>query len=180
MEAQSIILSINMILSRYEGGWENFKSEIPNDSFCADGKLVRIGFMDPADGMDYLDLLLARGLRRGRANRPADFATVDQMEGFITPCAWAELGRAQVDDDPRKVVLACRLAGDTSTLMAVPDGWEFENSLSQRCFTFESGRESEYFDYLGGAGSTDVYRNLATGEVQWIERNRPEHAQSKA
>ena len=74
MEAQSIILSINMILSRYEGGWENFKSEIPNDSFCADGKLVRIGFMDPADGMDYLDLLLASGLRRGRANRPADFA----------------------------------------------------------------------------------------------------------
>jgi len=125
------------------------------------------------DGMDYLDLLLARGLRRGRANRPTDFATVDQMEGFITPCAWAELGRARVDDDPRKVVLACRLAGDTSTLMAVPDGWEFENSLSQRCFTFESGRESEYFDYLGGAGSADVYRNLATGEVHWIDRNRP-------
>jgi hypothetical protein len=85
-----------------------------------------------------------------------------------------------LDGAARKVVLACRLAGDTSTLMAVPDRREFENSLSQRCFTFESGRESEYFDYLGGAGSTDVYRNLATGDVQWIEGNRPEHAQSKA
>ena len=76
-----------------------------------------------------------------------------------------------LDGAARKVVLACRLAGDTSTLMAVPDRREFENSLSQRCFTFESGREAEYFDYLGRDGRIDLYRNLATGEPQWIERS---------
>lgn len=171
MEAQSIVLSINMILSRYEGGWENFKSEIPNDSFCADGKLVRIGFMDPADGMDYLDLLLARGLRRGRTNRPADFATVDQLTGPIVAVDWLEMSHVCIDDDPQKTVLACRMVGDTSQLLAVPDGWEFEGSLSQRCLTFETGREAEYFDYLGRDGRTDLYRNLATGEPQWIERS---------
>lgn len=173
IEAQSIVIPVNTILTRYEGGWENFKSEIPNDSFCCDNKLARMGFMDPADGVDYLDTLLTRGLRRAKKDdRSSDFATIDQIEGFITPCDWAELGRARVDDDPDKTIIACRAAGDTSTLMAVPDGWEFEDSLSDRCLTFESGRESEYFDHLGRDGRFDVYRDLATGEIQWIERSR--------
>ena len=172
IEAQSIVIPVNTILNRYQGGWENFKREIPNDSFCCDNKLVRVGFMDPADGVDYLNTLLSCGLRRaGTDDEPSDFATVDQIEGFITPCHWAELGRARVDDDPDKTILACRAAGDTSTLMAVPDGWEFEDSLSHRCLTFESGRESEYLDHLGRDGRFDLYRNLATGEIQWIERS---------
>jgi hypothetical protein len=55
--------------------------------------------------------------------------------------------------------------------LAVPDGWEFEGSLSQRCLTFETGREAEYFDYLGRDGRIGLYHNLATGETQWIERS---------
>ena len=114
MEAQSIILSINMILSRYEGGWENFKSEIPNDSFCADGKLVRIGFMDPADGMDYLDLLLARGLRRGRANRPADFARRTRVDPRASPA------RARIESTAFERFSRRRVPASRATARVVP------------------------------------------------------------
>ena len=167
IEAQSIVIPVNTILNRYEGSWENFKREIPNDSFCCDNKLVRVGFMDPTDGIDYLNTLLARGLRYARTEEASpDFATIDQIEGFITPCDWAELRRARVDDNPDKTILACRAAGDTSTLMAVPDGWEFQDSLSDRCLTFESGRESEHFNHTGHEGRFDLCRNLAIGPKQ--------------
>ena len=166
IEAQSIVIPVNTILNRYEGSWENFKSEIPNDSYCCDNKLVRVGFTEPTDGIDYLNTLLARGLRyAGTEEASPDFATIDQIEGFITPCDWAELKRARVDDDPDKTILACRATGDTSILMAVPDGWEFKDSLSDRCLTFERGREFGYFDHLRRDSGFDVYSSLTDGEA---------------
>ncbi len=171
IEAQSIVLSVNEILSRYRGGWEGFRSEIPNDSLCCDHRLVRVGFMNPDDGADYLAHLLHRGLRRGVPGRASDFATIDQLTGPIVAVDWLEMSHVCIDEDPQKTVLACRMVGDTSRILAVPDGWEFEGSLSQRCLTFETGREAEYFDYLGRDGRIDLYRNIATGETHWIERS---------
>ena len=44
-----IIQSPKSIIEKYPGGWENFKAEILNDTLCADGELIRIGFMTPND-----------------------------------------------------------------------------------------------------------------------------------
>jgi hypothetical protein len=156
IEAQSVVLKTTTILSCYSGGWDTFKREIPNDSLCCDGKIVRVGFMEPYDGVDYLELLAERGI--GFYQPPSisrQFATIDQLSGPIVAVDWLEMRHIPVDDDPCKTVLACRLVGDTSQILAVPDGWEFEESLSQRCLTFDPGHDSRYH----------LYRNLVDGGI---------------
>ena len=50
-------------LDRYPGGWSAFKAAVPNQTLCADGELIRVGFMHPADVQAYVSELEQLGLR---------------------------------------------------------------------------------------------------------------------
>jgi len=55
VEGISIILKASAITDKYPGGWESFKAEVPNQTLCADGELIRIGFMSPDDVKGFID-----------------------------------------------------------------------------------------------------------------------------
>lgn len=44
IEANSVVIRADRLLSVI-GSWEAFKQQIPNRTLCADGELVRVGFM---------------------------------------------------------------------------------------------------------------------------------------
>lgn len=51
IEAISVVVRKDAIEKRFPGGWDSFLDEIPNNTLCTDGELVRVGFMSPQDVM---------------------------------------------------------------------------------------------------------------------------------
>ena len=57
IEAISVVVRVSSIARLYEGGARAFAADVPNNSLCADGELVRVGFMSPADAQAYVEQL---------------------------------------------------------------------------------------------------------------------------
>jgi hypothetical protein len=52
VEGISVVIRAEAVIHRYPGGWERFRDDCPNDTLCADGELIRVGF--PHVGMTGL------------------------------------------------------------------------------------------------------------------------------
>jgi hypothetical protein len=63
-EAISVVIRVDAIEHRFPGGLEGLRRTVPNQTFCCDGELARVGFMDPADAEAYV-----AGLGRGAWRR---------------------------------------------------------------------------------------------------------------
>ena len=63
VEAISVVIRGDAIHEDYPGGWMQFQEDAPNDTICADGELVRIGFMDPDSARAYVERLETLGLQ---------------------------------------------------------------------------------------------------------------------
>jgi hypothetical protein len=117
------------------GGWDAFKALVPNETLCADGELVRVGFMAPSAVRNFIAELQNRGLDFSKAGPAADIVVADQQRGFTSACDWAEFGHIDWDRDPAKPVAAARLNGSRSNSLVTPDGWNYDQSLTNR-FSF--------------------------------------------
>lgn len=115
-------------LDRYPGDWTAFKAAVPNRTLCADGELIRIGFMHPADVQAYVSELEQLGLRYLVDGSAQDLVVADQLRGFAVPCDWAECGHMDVSQGQQ--VAACRLKDSSVKELVTPEGWTWENSLS--------------------------------------------------
>lgn len=62
IEAISVIIRADRLLERFPDGWEAFKRFVPNQTLCADGDLVRVGFMSPPDVEEFILALERVGL----------------------------------------------------------------------------------------------------------------------
>ena len=78
------------------------------------------------------------GLRYLLGGKAQDVVAVDQQTGPMAPCDWVEFGRVSLESDANRRVAACRLVGSAIGTLATPDGWEFDNSLSNS-FRFHTG-----------------------------------------
>jgi hypothetical protein len=107
---------------------QNFADLIPNETFCDDGRLMRVGFMDPSSTQDFIRSLEAVKLRYIVNGRAQDLIVVDQIKGFMSPCDWAITGQVCVNGDPEKPVRSCAELGASLEPVAVPDGWEYAKS----------------------------------------------------
>lgn len=109
-----------------------------------------------------------------RQNKCIDFVEVDQQRGPTTPCDWLEFAHLPFGGQEGKVG-ACwlfegqrmgagiHLKGEQKDF-AVPDGWDFEGSLSQR-FTFVSNSEApERLKFLRSEDGVDVHHDTETGK----------------
>lgn len=172
VEGISVIVRGSSIESRYPGGWSAFAKGVPNDTFCADTKLARIGFMQPSDVKDFIAELEALGLRYADAGMAIDIVVVDQQRGPTTTCEWVEFGH--VDVGPDQQVSVCRLTGDTENVLASPDAWAYEGSLSQTFGFVPSGEGSKSLTFLRHEDGTDVYMNDLTGREVYIGRTSEE------
>jgi len=128
IEAISVVIRANRLLAAFGDDWDAFRRTVPNQTLCADGELVRVGFMTPSEG--YAKLLESHGLRYLRDGGGEDIVVVDQLRGPVVACDWIEWGHVDLNNNPRQRVASCRLRGSTLQQILRPEGWTFEKSLS--------------------------------------------------
>lgn len=148
--------------------WESFRAIVPNETLCADGELVRVGFLSPGEVRQFVRTLQDHGLRFSETGPAQDIVIADQQSGFTTPCDWAEFGRISWDNEPDRPVAAARLTGSLISQVLTPDGWTYEGSLTQK-FEFHPLATS------GHCGSSDQARGTSTETAQSSPHGRGIH-----
>lgn len=170
VEAISLVIRAEAILTRYPGGWEQFRQDCPNQTLCADDELIRLGFMTPHDAKEFIERLGQHGIRYLKDGRALDLVVVDQQRGFAAPCDWAEFGRVDWQGDPQRKIAACRSLSSKSKQVVTPPGWNYADSLSARFHFVETGWVPEFMDFVRHENGFDVYRDLKTGKERYVGR----------
>ena len=115
-ECISVITRLSTIDTKFPGGLTNFRSCVPNQTYCNDGSLVRVGFMTPADASVWTRYLEDSGLifiRKIDGEYCAiEIVVVDQVDGPTCKCDWIE---SEIIGDNRWVWLAGDLPGELVT-----------------------------------------------------------------
>ncbi len=169
VEAISVIVRRPAIAERFRGGWPAFQHAIPNATGCHDDDLARVGFMTPADMEAFVSMLEAGGLIFRRNGQAVDIAVVDQLRGPFVPAPWLEVARIELFNPPIKV-RACWLAGRKLEGIAMPAGWKFEGSLSDRPVFVAEGTEGDRLKFLRHEGGNNVYLDLVSGKEVFAGR----------
>jgi hypothetical protein len=172
VEAISVVIRTDAIISRYPGGWEQFRDDCPNQTLCADGELIRIGFTTPQDIQQFVEGLSQHGIEYLQDGRAVDLVVADQQRGLAAPCGWAEFGWVDWEGDSRKQVAACRAKGSRSNQVVTPPGWKYDGSLSAKFHFVETGWIPEFMDFLRHENGLDVYRDLKTGKEVYLGRTK--------
>ena len=113
-------------------GWDAFMEMIPNQTFCSDGLLARVGFMTPDSTRAFVEDLEQAGMRYLAGSRAMDMCVVDQQFGPMARARWLDVGHVTIDGHE---VAAAQLRGYEIPRIYVPEEWRYEESLS-RSFGF--------------------------------------------
>ena len=157
VEGISIIFKASSIMDKYPGGWKSFKAEVPNKTLCADGELIRIGFMSPDDVKAFIEDLTDYGIIYLKKGKSHDLVVVDQLYGFTSDCDWAEFGTIDWDGDPKKEISACRIKDSKIDQVITPEDWEYEKSLSKNYKFIQTEKKNEKVVFLRHEDGVDVY-----------------------
>jgi hypothetical protein len=116
----SIIVAVRTLEERYPGGVERYELACPNQTFCRDEHLTRIGFMGPADVERFVESITATSsLTLLDGGVFVDIAVVDSFFGPTAPCPWLEFGFGD-DGDASPGQCRCWLSGTDPGDLAVP------------------------------------------------------------
>ncbi|HSL90376.1 MAG TPA: hypothetical protein VK870_13815 [Ignavibacteriaceae bacterium] len=170
IEGISVVIRAKALSKKYPGGWEKFKENVPNQTLCADGELVRVGFMAPTDSEDYIHSLEAIGLVYLKKDVPQDIIVIDQQSGPTKNCSWIEFGKIELDNNPEKQISASWLKGSEIEEVVMPENWKYEDSLSAK-YTFIraediNGRMIRFKKEDG----IETYYDLKTGKTSYVGR----------
>jgi len=61
IEAENVLIRNATVKQRLRGGMQEYERRCPNDTFCTDGQICRVGFMVIADAVSYIDHLESLG-----------------------------------------------------------------------------------------------------------------------
>ncbi len=180
VEALSVVVKIDSINTKFLGGMNKFYEIVPNSTFCADDHLVRVGFMNPVDVQGFIDLLEERGLKFLRKNFFVDIAVVDQLKGPTMPVKWLGFGNFHLNDSPDSVAASWWVNNTKKgksayeppeeIKIATPEGWEYENSLSEHTLFVHEKEAEEKVRFLRHEEGVEVYLDLATGNETFVGR----------
>jgi len=170
VEGVSVIIKTQSIIDRYSGGWPAFRDNQSNETLCADGELIRVGFMTIDDTKQFVENLSEYNIAYMSKGKATDLVVADQQRGFAIPCDWAECGKVCLDEDPTKEIIACRMIGSKVDEIALPEGWNYENSLSHNFTFFESDSIPEPLEFVRHENGIDIYSNKKTGEEKYVGR----------
>jgi hypothetical protein len=167
-EAISVMVRVEAIRVKVNGGWAGFVAQVANDTLCTDNELARVGFMHPNDAIAFVKNLVAGGLTfLDSAQCAVDIAVVDQQTGPTTCCLWIDFLRVGI---PGGTVSAARLKGSSDGRLFCPPGWNFQNSLS-RNFQFHPGTQADtHLRFLRHEGRVDVFLDQRTGKEMYVGR----------
>jgi hypothetical protein len=171
IEALSVVIKADRAIQAC-GGWEPFKRIVPNQTLCADGELVRIGFMAPDDVREFVLELEGFGLRYIEANEARDLCVVDQQRGALTKAHWLEVGRIALGGDPKRSVGAARMAGSAVTQIVTPEGWIWEGSLSSSFGFVPSEHFEATMTKIGESDGVEMFRSPLSDRPMYQGRVR--------
>ncbi|MEI2677846.1 MAG: hypothetical protein V9G29_08410 [Burkholderiaceae bacterium] len=174
VEAISVVVLRASIDARFPGGWANFQNAVPNDTLCFDAEIARVGFMAPEDVKGFIAHLESSGLRFLVNGDAEDIAVVDQLKGLTVRAPWLESGTIRVTD-PEGQLTVCRALGSLDEELAVPDGWKFEGSLSERTSFMTDDEAKTDLQFLRTEGGLDVYLNKVTSKEVYVGRTARDH-----
>ena len=174
IEAISVVVRSEPLLDRFGNDWERFKNEVPNQTLCADGEIVRVGFMVPIDAQRFVEGLERHGLQYLREGRSVDLVVVDQIRGPMVDCDWIEFGHVSVGNRRQNRIAVCRLKGSLATQVVMPEGWQFESSLSASHGFARSSLPESGLIFLGSEGRLDIYWNQLSGSKVYVGRTTDE------
>ena len=160
LEAISVIVPCEVIEAKFPGGREGYERAIPNQTFCADGYVTRVGFMHPEDVRAFVEQLGRAGLRLLGDRGFEDVAIVDQVHGPTRPCSWLRFG--VITETGTRF---CELASAPSSpgRLYVPEGWS-PGDIRLR------GPEDGDLEVVAMDGVTQTLRDPSTGRTFYIGR----------
>jgi Flp pilus assembly protein TadD len=158
--AVSVIVRNVSIDDRFPGGMPAFAQSCPNQTFCSDGIISRVGFMVESDARRFANQVATASRAMTETDLASHIAVVRQGEGFAYPCDWLQLGL--FDGRP-----AAWLAGEDRGPLYLPEG---ERTASMHLIPAEELRTT--FDFVGlqGDGKVEVFRHKVTGELHYVAR----------
>src|SRR4051812_2239128 len=129
IEDNSVVVRGDRLLAVLGNDWDGYKQTKPNKTMEASGGLIRVASMAGEDAHAYIKHLESLGCRYNNDGNLTDLALGEQMRGLLGRCDWAEYGHINLGQNKNHRVAACRLAGSAVPPIALPEGWEFEQSL---------------------------------------------------
>jgi hypothetical protein len=88
----------------------------------------------------------------------------------VAKCDWVEFGQISLGGDPKKRVSACRLKRSTQSVIVMPDGWTFEQSLSSSFGFVPNEHLDRSLTRVGHKDGLDTYRSRLTGKDVFVGR----------
>lgn len=182
IEAISVVVRRDSIDSSFRGGWEAFQEMVPNAALCTDGELARVSFMGPNETLVFVRELQSRGLVPLHGEKAGDFTVVDQLRGIGVPTDWAQYARVRYGETGGEIAICWFFTGDTSQHghhfssksmpIAVPEWWEYEESLSAKFRFVLEGEMKERMKFLRSENGVVVYLDLQTNQEVFMGKTR--------
>lgn len=170
VEAISVIVKVSKI---YEYcGWLPFREIVPNNTLCCDNEIARVGFMSPNDVEQFIDELTSFGFVFCEDDQAQDIAVAEQLKGITTKCSWLECGLLDYQDNPDQRISACQLVGGVENQIFTPEGWTFEDSLSNECHFRPTEKADSNMGFVRDDDGMEVYLNKLTGKEVYVGRTR--------
>jgi hypothetical protein len=168
VEGISVVIKASAIASKYPEGWEGLKKNLPNQTLCPDGELVRVGFMSPDDVKTFVESLEEHGLIYLHQGKAQDLVIIDQTRGLTTACDWIEFEIVDWKGDPQRKVSACHLVDSKIDQIFTPDGWNYEESLSKHFGFVPTENRYERLVFIEQKNGCNVYIDLSSGREVFI------------
>ena len=159
IEAASVIVRKKAIEERLFGGLAKFQELVPNNTYCEDDFLVRVGFMSIDESKNFIELLETYGLRFLVNERTEDITYAQQGIGFTYPCDWAECFQVFLFE-PKKSVMVCKMIEDESDRLGLPNDWK----PADLKFASEEDLKTRYV-FMRTEGNLDVYFDVAEQKI---------------
>ena len=177
IEALSVVIRVDRIQAKVPTNSPVAGQMASHPSFCADGELLRLAFMQPQHVADFVADLESLGLRHviedADGRRAEDLAVVDQLTGPTVEAPWLEYRHVDLVPDGSQPVATVRLKDGKETRTVFPDGWRFQGSMSQQARFVPGDQADEHVEYLRTENGLDVYRDRKTGRIHYTpERPR--------
>lgn len=92
-EAISVLVPVETLIRTFPDGPAGYEQACPNQSFCSDGVLTRVGFMHHNDSKEWVQRLEDLGFTyvhqtQSGAYQAVDLIVVDQLQGPLAECDW--------------------------------------------------------------------------------------------
>jgi len=163
IEALNVVVRRALLEQRFPGGINGFRDVVPNQTFCADEHLVRVGFMDPASVGDFVATLERYGFQLFDGSAFIDMAVVDQLRGPTAPAPWLTIEKAEQGH------AFAYMTGNLPGALQTPKTWTLATSLSNEQDIFTPLQDvAEELEHLEFSDGVHRVRQRSTGRIKFI------------